>query len=349
MHRLSHTPKQQLDYAEPTAANLEFSATQSEQDAAWARAAALPPLQSVMEMTSAYKPPARGEEPAMDMVSSSAGRALEDGSGVLPDGTQWDRQSGEEFGPNGYWFRWHRLRGKSGKVEWEEYWWEASDWAGMKEMGAEKSGCSAQGAAWRETWKEALTFDHATGEPVVDRTAHKWAHDEKGDEWEEKWGEWWASLGRANKWADKWGKDGGSVWHEKWGEDYDGEGGCIKYTDKWAERLLAEGKTEQWGEKWKEDFKDGKGNKTGETWSVDEQANRFQRWWGENHFGNGWVQKYGNSTAGEQWDVSEAMDTYYNPIPVGGYDWAVNHSPQLRGVATKPRGGDDLGDGLDAL
>ena len=53
--------------------------------------------------------------------------------------------------------------------------------------------------------------------------------------------------------------------------------------------------------------------------------------------------------AGEQWDVSEEMDTYYNPIPVGGYDWAVNHSPQLRGVATKPRGGDDLGDGLDAL
>ena len=49
-------------------------------------------------------------------VCACAGRALEDGSGVLPDGTQWDRQSGEEFGPNGYWFRWHRLRGKSGKV-----------------------------------------------------------------------------------------------------------------------------------------------------------------------------------------------------------------------------------------
>ena len=44
------------------------------QDAAWARTVALPPLQSVIEMTSAYKPPARGEEPAMDMVSSSAGQ-----------------------------------------------------------------------------------------------------------------------------------------------------------------------------------------------------------------------------------------------------------------------------------
>ena len=42
---------------------------------------------------------------------------------MLPDGTQWDRQSGEEFGPNGYWFRWHRLRGKSGKV-----WHDSAAW-----------------------------------------------------------------------------------------------------------------------------------------------------------------------------------------------------------------------------
>lgn len=46
----------------------------------------------------------------------NAGRALENGQGVLADGTQFDRQSGEEHGPNGYWFRWHRLKGKSGKV-----------------------------------------------------------------------------------------------------------------------------------------------------------------------------------------------------------------------------------------
>ena len=65
------------------------------------------------------------------------------------------------------------------QVEWEEYWWEASDWAGMKELGAEKSGCSADGAAWRETWREAIAFDPFTGEPTVERTAHKWAHDAK--------------------------------------------------------------------------------------------------------------------------------------------------------------------------
>ena len=87
----------------------------------------------------------------------------------------------------------------------------------------------------------------------------------------------------------------------------------------------------------------------GETWNVDAHSNRYQRWWGENHFGNGWVQKYGNSTTGEHWDVSEQMDTYYNPIPVGWYDWALNHSPQLRAVPMKPRGGDELGEGLDSL
>ena len=46
----------------------------------------------------------------------NAGRAMENGQGVLADGTSFDRQSGEEHGPNGYWFRWHRLKGKSGKV-----------------------------------------------------------------------------------------------------------------------------------------------------------------------------------------------------------------------------------------
>lgn len=338
----------ELDFAEPSLATYEFLQTQSAQDAEYARNATLPPLESVLELTDAVRPPLRGEEPQI-ASTSSAGRALENGQGVLADGTQFDRQSGEEHGPNGYWFRWHRLKGKSGKVEWEEYWWEASDWAGMKELGAEKSGCSADGAAWRETWREAISFDPFTGEPTVDRTAHKWAHDAKGDEWEEKWGEWWASLGRANKWADKWAKDGSNVWHEKWGEEYDGEGGCVKFTDKWAERLLAEGETEQWGDKWEERFKDGEGTKKGETWSVNGGANRYQQWWGENHFGNGWVQKYGNSTNGDNWDVSEQMDTYYNPIPVGGYDWALSHSPQLRGVAALPRGGDELGDGLDAL
>jgi hypothetical protein len=63
------------------------------------------------------------------------------------------------------------------QVEWEEKWWQASDWAGMKELGAEKSGCRADGAAWRETWREAIGFDGGSGEPMVERSAHKWAQD----------------------------------------------------------------------------------------------------------------------------------------------------------------------------
>ena len=64
-------------------------------------------------------------------------------------------------------------------MEWEEKWWEASDWAGTRKMGAEKSGVGADGSAWRETWLEAIAFDAGSAEPTVERTAHKWAHDEK--------------------------------------------------------------------------------------------------------------------------------------------------------------------------
>ena len=43
---------------------------------------------------------------------------MEDGEGVLGDGTRYLRQSGEEKGRNGYWHRWTRLQGVSagGKV-----------------------------------------------------------------------------------------------------------------------------------------------------------------------------------------------------------------------------------------
>ncbi|KAK9799702.1 hypothetical protein WJX73_000201 [Symbiochloris irregularis] len=345
----SAAPQRELDFAEPATATFEFI-SQDAQDAIRARTATLPPLQSVLDLTSASQMPQRGEL-TEDALPSAAGRIMEDGAGVLADGTRYERKSGEERGPDGYWYRWTRLRGISqgGKVEWEERWWEASDWAGMKEMGAEKCGCSADGSAWRETWREAIAFDQESGEPLVERSAHKWAHDAKGDEWEEKWGEHYRAKGHTNKYADKWARDGSDVWHERWGEDYDGHGGCKKWTDKWAERTLEDGQLEQWGDKWDETFKDGSGNKTGETWSIDGGGNRYQRWWGENHFGNGWVQKYGNSSTGEHWDASEQMDTYYNPIPHFDYRLALLHSPTLRSVPLHPRGGDELGDGLDIL
>lgn len=80
------------------------------------------------------------------------------------------------------------------------------------------------------------------------------------------------------------------------------------------------------------------------------------------------VRKSGNSTSGENWDFIEHMDTYYNPIPHYGFQLALQHSPQLRGVpmldkdraARQQReqsgggggdGGDDdvFGPGIDSL
>lgn len=78
---------------------------QEEQVAAAARTATLPPLQSVMELTSAYKPPTRhfeaseGAEAGLAVAEAEAapavGRQLEDGTGVLPDGTRWVAPGGD--------------------------------------------------------------------------------------------------------------------------------------------------------------------------------------------------------------------------------------------------------------
>ncbi|KAK9867047.1 hypothetical protein WJX84_003121 [Apatococcus fuscideae] len=346
-------PAPELIFAEPALSQFLDMPSQEAQDLERARAGTLPPMQSVLELTSAAAPPQRGMEPAMaDTAPSTSGRKMEDGRGRLADGTVYEQTSGEELGKDGYWFRWTCLRGISprGKVEWEEKWWEASDWAGMREMGAEKSGCRLDGSAWRETWRESLT-NAKDGSPTVERSAHKWAQDAKGEEWEEKWGEQYEPTGQANKWADKWAKKGPEIWHEKWGEDYDGQGGCKKYTDKWAEKIVEGGGVEKWGDKWEETFGGGAGFKTGETWSIGAGGEAFNRWWGEDHRGGGSVRKHGSSTAGEYWDQEEQMDTYYNPIPHFDYRLALQHSPQLRNVSTLPRGrtSDFEDGGLSAL
>ena len=85
----------------------------------------------------------------------------------------------------------------------------------------------------------------------------------------------------------------------------------------------------QWGDKWTESFKDGRGSKHGEVWTVGRGGERYNRYWNEEHAGEGNVRKYGHSTHGENWDSWERMDTYYNPIPHFGYNLAVAHSPDL--------------------
>lgn len=46
---------------------------------------------------------------------------------------------------------------------------------------------------------------------------------------------------------------------------------------------------------------------------------RNHTWWGETHFGDGNVKKFGHSTYGELWDVTEQADTCYESSPSFGY------------------------------
>ncbi len=83
-------------------------------------------------------------------------------------------------------------------------------------------------------------------------------------------------------------------------------------------------------------------------WSAN-HGHRYNRWWNEEHYGDGRVRRYGNSTSGEYWDAIEHMDTYYNPIPHFGFGHALAHSPTLLKVPLPPvregTGGDDDDDG----
>ena len=82
------------------------------------------------------------------------------------------------------------------------------------------------------------------------------------------------------------------------------------------------------------------------------RACRWQRSWGENHWGDGWVQKYGHSTHGEQWDHTEQSGTYYNPQPHFTFQMALEHSPDLLDIPMRPRESSDdefLAGGIEAF
>lgn len=73
----------------------------------------MPPLQSVLELTTAFRPPERSggvavaapvaTEVAVEgaVAAEPVGRALPDGSGRLADGTWWEKKSGIERGKVG--------------------------------------------------------------------------------------------------------------------------------------------------------------------------------------------------------------------------------------------------------
>jgi hypothetical protein len=54
---------------------------------------------------------------------------------------------------------------------------------------------------------------------------------------------------------------------------------------------------------------------------------QYSRKWGEEHF-EAHVRKYGESTAGEQWDVQQGKDTWYEKHAHYGWDEVSNTDNQ---------------------
>lgn len=57
-----------------------------------------------------------------------------------------------------------------------------------------------------------------------------------------------------------------------------------------------------------------------------------------------------SAAAGEHWDDTIQMDTYYNPVPHFGFKHALAHSPTLRNLPLQPKPIDEkdpFGPGLD--
>ncbi|CAI6003474.1 unnamed protein product [Closterium sp. NIES-64] len=253
-------------------------------------------------------------------------------SGLNEDGSSWYRESGEDVGENGYRCRWSIMGGRSsdGSVQWKETWWEKSDWTGYKELGAEKSGRNAVGASWWETWQEVLRRDEWSGIARIERSAHKQAKS-RTDAWTEKWWEKYNERGWTEKGAYKFGRHEGQSWWEKWGEQYDGRGAVLKCRggrggassttggEQYSSGEMLDGQVggagrltgSKWGDKWEERFTNGVGRRQGETWHLSPSSSRWSRTWGEEHYGDGKVHKYGRSTSGEVWDVVVEEPTYY--------------------------------------
>ncbi|KAG6545765.1 hypothetical protein Mapa_012726 [Marchantia paleacea] len=257
-------------------------------------------------------------------------------SGVNEDGSTWYRESGEDLGDNGYRCRWTVMGGKNadGTSEWKEAWWEKSDWTGYKELGAEKSGKNAQGDTWWETWQEILRQDDWSNLARIEKSAQKQAKSGSGTAgWYEKWWEKYNAKGWSEKGAHKYGRLNDQGWWEKWGEQYDGRGAVLKWTDKWAETDMGT----KWGDKWEERFNVGIGTRQGETWHYSATGERWSRTWGEEHFGNGKVHKYGKSTSGESWDSVVEEGTFYQAEPHYGWADAVGNSGQLLSIVALER------------
>jgi len=278
--------------------------------------------------------------------------------GELSDGTRWWREAGTSELENGRICEWTLVRGQSadGSVEWEEKWWSTADAFDYKELGAVKSGRDGHGNVWQESWSEISCSDVSRGfftdaSKKIERSANKWGANASGAEWHEDWRESYWGDGVVDRECFKKScvgkneipEDGhASRWNHNWKEKWDGKGGCMKTNDSWADRDVGEdgGSGRSWGERWSERWgsyaSDGRqGEREGSTWN-DRDGHKVSKDWGEEHWPDGRVRKYGHASDGsDHWDVWEDTDGWWERHPSFGWAEAVNHSPQLMSI--KPR------------
>ena len=280
--------------------------------------------------------------------------------GELSDGTRWWREAGTSELENGRVCEWTLVRGQSsdGSVEWEEKWWSTADAFDYKELGAVKSGRDGHGNVWQESWSEISCSDVSRGfftdaSKKIERSANKWGANASGAEWHEDWREAYWGDGVVDRECFKKSCVGkneipenghASRWNHNWKEKWDGQGGCMKTNDSWADRDVGEdgGSGRSWGERWSERWGSyashgRQGEREGSTWN-DRDGHKVSKDWGEEHWPDGRVRKYGHSSDGsDHWDVWEDTDGWWERHPSFGWAEAVNHSPQLMGI--KPRKG----------
>jgi len=278
--------------------------------------------------------------------------------GELSDGTRWWREAGTSELENGRICDWTLVRGQSadGSVEWEEKWWSTADSFDYKELGAIKSGRDGNGNVWQESWSEISSSDVSRGfftdaSKKIERQANKWGASASGAEWHEDWREAYWGDGVVDRECFKKScvgkneipEDGhASRWNHNWKEKWDGRGGCMKTNDSWADRDVGEdgGSGRSWGERWSEKWgsyaQHGRqGEREGSTWN-DRDGHKLSKDWGEEHYPDGRVRKYGHASDGsDHWDVWEDTAGWWERTPSFGWAEAVSHSPQLMSV--KPR------------
>ena len=382
---LERAPERKLpEFQSVVEASTALPAFQSDVEAA---AGTMPSFQSEVEQLAAVTAPPPTPAPEAQPVTTGVGIAveasLEDAlasavrelgakvddakEGQLANGARWWREEGKEYLEDGKVMSWTCIRGASadGSVEWEERFWETSDQYTYRELGAVKSGRDAEGQAWQESWKEIYNHD-PNGIAYIHREASKWSNTETGQCWSEGWTEDYRADGTVDRYCEKTGSlaDGAAPedghanrWTEKWGEKWDGKGGCIKWTDTWANRDHAEGgqadaPSRSWGEKWEEKWGYGfnengrSGSRQGSKWDEMGGGHR-ERTWGEEHYPDGRMHKYGNSSDGsEYWDEWQDGDGgWWERNPSFGWREAIGHSPNLMNVPLQPRTGGSVSKG----